>query len=54
MMLRHSLGSKADAGRVERAVARVLASEVRGADLGGEASTDVITDAVIAAMHAAD
>ena len=47
MLLRHSLGREADAGRVERAVARVLANGVRGADLGGEAGTDSITDAVI-------
>jgi 3-isopropylmalate dehydrogenase len=54
MMLRHSLGREADAGRVERAVARVLADGVRGADLGGEASTDAITRAVVNQMQAAD
>ena len=47
MLLRHSLGCEADAARVERAVARVLASGLRGADLGGEASTETITDAVV-------
>lgn len=47
MLLRHSLGREADAGRVERAVARVLAQGVRGADLGGETGTDAMTDAVI-------
>ena len=47
MLLRHSLGREADAGRVERAVARVLVGGLRGADLGGEASTDTITDAVV-------
>lgn len=47
MMLRHSLGREADAGRVERAGARVLASGLRGADLGGEAGTEAIADAVI-------
>lgn len=47
MLLRHSLGRDADAGRVERAVARVLASGLRGADLGGEAGTGAIAQAVI-------
>ena len=47
MLLRHSLGREAEAGRVERAVARVLASGLRGADLGGDASAEAITDAVV-------
>ena len=47
MLLRHSLEREADAGRVERAVARVLASGWRGADLRGEAGTGAITDAVV-------
>lgn len=47
MMLRHSLGREAEAGRVERAVAAVLAGGSRGADLGGVDTTDAITDAVI-------
>lgn len=47
MLLRHSLGLEADAGRIERAVARVLASGLRGADLGGETGTEAMTDAVI-------
>ena len=47
MLLRHSLGRDADAGRVEEAVGRVLASGLRGADLGGDASTEVLTAAVI-------
>lgn len=47
MLLRHSLGREAEAGRVERAVARVLASGLRAADLGGDASTDAVGDAVI-------
>ena len=47
MMLRHSLGRESDAGRVERAVARVLANGLRGADLGGKAGTDAIAAAVV-------
>lgn len=50
MMLRHSLGREADAGRVERAVAQVLADGVHGADLGGTASTEHIADAVVSAL----
>ena len=51
MLLRHSLGREEDAGRVERAVAQVLAGEVRGGDLGGSATTREIGDAVLAAMQ---
>lgn len=47
MLLRHSLCRELDAGRVERAVARVLASGLRGFDLGGEAGTEAITEAVV-------
>lgn len=47
MLLRHSLGREADAGRVERAVAQTLGDGVLGADLGGEASTDRIGAAVV-------
>ena len=47
MLLRHSLGRENDAKRVEHAVARVVSSEVRGADLGGTASTSEIGDAVL-------
>ena len=54
MLLRHSLGRDADAGRVERAVARVLAGGPRGWDLGGEAGTEAITAAVVQALAGAD
>ncbi len=54
MMMRHSLGRGADAGRIERAVARVLASGLRGADLGGEAGTGAITDAVLQELGQTD
>ena len=47
MLLRHSLGREAEAGRIERAVAAILAGGLRGADLGGVDTTDAITDAVI-------
>ncbi|MXO74245.1 3-isopropylmalate dehydrogenase [Altererythrobacter aerius] len=50
MMLRHSFGREADAVRVESAVARALADGVRGADLGGDAGTAAIGDAVIARL----
>ena len=50
MALRHSLGREADAARVERAVARTLEDGVRGADLGGDADTVAIGDAVLARL----
>jgi 3-isopropylmalate dehydrogenase len=50
MLLRHSLGQGAHAGRIEGAVGRVLANGVRGTDLGGEASTETLTDAVLAEL----
>ena len=52
MLLRHSLGREAEAGRIERAVAHVVASDVRGADLGGTASTEEVGDAVLRALTA--
>ena len=52
MLLRHSLGRETEAERIERAVARVVASDVRGADLGGTASTGEIGDAVLRALDA--
>ncbi|MBX7457724.1 3-isopropylmalate dehydrogenase [Qipengyuania sp. 1NDH17] len=52
MLLRHSLGRENEAGRIERAVAKVVASDVRGADLGGTASTSEIGDAVLRQMTA--
>ena len=47
MALRHSLGREEDAARVEQAVARVLEDGIRGADLGGDAGTVEIGDAVL-------
>jgi 3-isopropylmalate dehydrogenase len=47
MLLRHSLGREAEAQRVEAAVAMTLADGVRGGDLGGNASTRRIGDAVL-------
>ena len=52
MLLRHSLGRETEAGRIERAVAKVVASNTRGADLGGTASTGEIGDAVLRAFTA--
>ncbi|MBI4897539.1 MAG: 3-isopropylmalate dehydrogenase [Actinobacteria bacterium] len=50
MMLRHGLGREADAARVESAVDSVLAGGLRTADLGGDAGTAEVVDAVIAAL----
>jgi 3-isopropylmalate dehydrogenase len=50
MMLRHSFGLEAEAGRIEAAVAKALADGVRGADLGGSAGTSEIGDAVTARL----
>ena len=47
MLLRHSLGREEEANRIERAAAKTLSSEIRGADLGGSASTGEIGDAVV-------
>jgi 3-isopropylmalate dehydrogenase len=50
MMLRHSFGRDADAGRIEAAVARALADGVKGGDLGGSAGTSEVGDAVRARL----
>lgn len=50
MMLRHSFGREDDAARVEQAVAKTLASGIRGYDLGGQAGTSAIGDAVLAKL----
>jgi 3-isopropylmalate dehydrogenase len=54
MMLRHSLGRESDANRIERAVGRVLASGLRGGDLGGQASTGEIAEAVVRELANSD
>ena len=50
MMLRHSFGREDDAVRIEAAVARALADDIKGADLGGNAGTSEIGDAVLARL----
>jgi 3-isopropylmalate dehydrogenase len=50
MMLRHSFGREAEAARIEAAVARALADGIKGADLGGNAGTQEIGDAVLARL----
>ncbi|MWV28442.1 3-isopropylmalate dehydrogenase [Aurantiacibacter rhizosphaerae] len=50
MMLRHSLGREADADRIEAAVAKALQDGVLGGDLGGDAGTVEIGDAVLARL----
>ncbi len=47
MLLRHSLGQDKAAGRVERAAAQLLVNGMRGFDLGGQAGTEEITDAMV-------
>jgi 3-isopropylmalate dehydrogenase len=47
MLLRHSFGQEAPAARIEAAVAKTLASGIRGADLGGDYGTAAIGDAVL-------
>ena len=47
MMLRHSFGREPEAVRIEAAVAKALAEGVRGADLGGDAGTEAVGDAVL-------
>ncbi len=47
MMLRHSFGREAEAARVEAAVAQALADGIKGADLGGNAGTRAIGEAVL-------
>jgi 3-isopropylmalate dehydrogenase len=48
LLLRHGLGSDAEAAAVESAVDRALAEGLRTRDLGGEASTAQATAAVLA------
>ena len=50
MLLRHSLGREEDAARVETALDRTLADGVLGADLGGDAGTAEIGDAMLARL----
>lgn len=51
LLLRHSGGDDASAGRIEAAVARALASGARGADLGGSMGTVELGDAVLRALE---
>lgn len=51
MMLRHSFADEARALRIERAVSSVLADGVLGHDLGGNASTRAIGDAVLSKLE---
>lgn len=50
MLLRHSLGLAEQAGRIEAAVSGALTDGVLGLDLGGEAGTREIGDAVISRL----
>jgi 3-isopropylmalate dehydrogenase len=48
LMLRHGLAMEAEAARVESAVDRALGAGMRTPDLGGEATTEDVTRAVLA------
>jgi 3-isopropylmalate dehydrogenase len=48
MMLRYGIGREDDAARVESAIDRALEQGLRTRDLGGEASTEDATRAVLA------
>lgn len=50
MLLRHSLGLAVEAERIESAVAKTLADGILGGDLGGNAGTTEIGDAVLARL----
>jgi 3-isopropylmalate dehydrogenase len=51
MMLRHGLGMEDHAARIESAVDRALGAGLRTADLGGEATTEEATRAVLAELQ---
>ena len=48
MMLRYGLGREADAAAIESAVDRALEAGLRTPDLGGDATTEGATRAVLA------
>ena len=50
MMLKYGLGMHEDAARLDAAVDSVLGKGLRTPDLGGESTTDEMTDAVLAAL----
>lgn len=50
LMFRYSLDMEAEAQQVEAAVRTVLDKGIRTADLGGQATTSEIGDAVVAAL----
>lgn len=50
MMLRHSFGREVEAARIEAAVSRTLADGILGHDLGGDAGTEAIAEAVLARL----
>jgi 3-isopropylmalate dehydrogenase len=51
LLLRHGLSMEAEAQAVESAVDRALADGLRTRDLGGQASTDEASAAVLAHLH---
>ncbi|MGB6649678.1 MAG: isocitrate/isopropylmalate family dehydrogenase, partial [Bacteroidota bacterium] len=51
MLLRHGLELHTEAAALERAVERTLASGARTVDIGGDQSTDEMTDKIIAMLR---
>ena len=50
MLLRHGLGRETEAASVESAVDRALEAGLRTTDLGGSATTEEATQAVLAQL----
>ncbi len=50
MMLRHGIGMRDEAARIDWAVASALEGGLRTADLGGDATTEEATGAVLASL----
>lgn len=50
LLMRHALKAETAAAQIEAAVAKVLGGEVRTPDLGGQATSRDVTDAVLAAL----
>jgi 3-isopropylmalate dehydrogenase len=50
LMLRHGLGSELEAARLESAIDRALEGGIRTPDLGGRATTEDVTRAVLASL----
>jgi isocitrate dehydrogenase (NAD+) len=49
--LLHGIGQKEAAARILRAIEKVLSGQLRTRDLGGDATTSALADAIVQAMH---